>query len=184
MRRVRSSSAIGLSLVWIEFGWGADIYTARYLVSERLTIASESLPDRVSPLITPVTSITGEVMLISLSTDVDSKGIPLINPLELRAFGEFELRNHLLAVPGVSQVVAIGGELPEYQINVDQTRLQLHDLAIQDVVDAAAKAHSTAGAGYLLDVEGLELPASPDGPCKERARHREHADPVPGTERR
>jgi len=163
VRRVRSSSAIGLSLVWVEFGWGAEIYTSRYLVSERLTIAQSALPEGVVPQITPVTSITGEIMLISLSSEVDASGRPRVSDLELRAFGEFELRNHLLSVPGVSQVVAIGGELPEYQINVDQTRLRLYGLAIDDVVEAAGKAHSAAGAGYLTNVEGLEVPLRQTG---------------------
>ncbi|MGE0191244.1 MAG: efflux RND transporter permease subunit [Planctomycetota bacterium] len=163
VRRVRSSSAIGLSIVWVEFDWGADIYTARYLVSERLTIADESLPDGVTPQITPVTSITGEIMLISLGAEVDAEGRPRIDPMRLRSYAEFDLRNHLLAVPGVSQVVALGGELPEYQVNVDQTRLRLHGLAIQDVIEAARKAHSTAGAGYLPDVSGLEIPLRQTG---------------------
>ncbi|MCA9314185.1 MAG: efflux RND transporter permease subunit [Planctomycetes bacterium] len=163
VRRVRSSSAIGLSLVWVEFDWGADIYTARYLVSERLTIANENMPEGVSPQITPVTSITGEIMLISLASAKGEDGEPVIDPLRLRSYGEFDLRNNLLSVPGVSQVVAIGGELPEYQVNVDQTRLRLHGLAIQDVVEAARKAHSTAGAGYLSDVSGLEIPLRQTG---------------------
>ena len=163
VRRARSSSAIGLSLVWVEFDWGADIYTARYLVSERLSIASEGLPDGVVPVITPVTSLTGEIMLLSISSDVDAQGEALIPPTELRAYGEYDLRTHLLSVPGVSQVVAIGGELPEYQVNVDPTRLRLYDLTIQDVVEAARKAHSTAGAGYLGNVEGLEIPLRQTG---------------------
>lgn len=169
VRRVRSSSAIGLSIVWVEFGWEADIYTARYLVSERLTIADENLPEGVTPQITPVTSITGEIMLISLRSDVDSKGIARVGPMELRAFGEFDLRNHLLSVPGVSQVVAIGGELPEYQVNVDQNKLRLYGLAIDDVVAAARKTHSTAGAGYLLNVEGLEVPLRQTGRVRSTA---------------
>jgi CzcA family heavy metal efflux pump len=169
VRRVRSSSAIGLSIVWVEFDWGADIYTARYLVSERLTIADERLPDGVTPQITPVTSITGEIMLISLRSALDADGAPVVAPLELRAYAEFDLRNHLLSVPGISQVVAIGGELPEYQVNVNQTRLLLYDLAIDDVVEAARQAHSTAGAGYLLDVEGLEIPLRQTGRVRSEA---------------
>ncbi len=169
VRRVRSSSAIGLSIVWVEFGWDAEIYTARYLVSERLTIASENLPEGVSPQITPVTSITGEIMLISVRSELKADGTSIVSPMELRAFGEFDLRNHLLSVPGVSQVVAIGGELPEYQVNVNQTKLRLYDLAIEDVVDAARKAHSSAGAGYLLDVEGLEIPLRQTGRVRSTA---------------
>ena len=158
VRRVRSASAIGLSIVWVEFDWGVDIYRARYLVSERLTLAEERLPPEVHSEITPVTSITGEIMLISLRSPDGT-----VNPMELRAFGEFELRNRLLSVPGVSQVVAIGGELPEYQVNVDQEQLRLYDLTIKDVVQAAGQSHSTAGGGYLLNVDGLELPLRQTG---------------------
>ena len=158
VRRVRSASAIGLSIVWVEFDWGVDIYRARYLVSERLTLAEERLPPDVHGEITPVTSITGEIMLISLRSPDGS-----VSPLDLRAIGEFELRNRLLSVPGVSQVVTIGGELPEYQVNVDQERLRLYDLTIKDVVDAAGQAHSTAGGGYLLNVDGLEIPLRQTG---------------------
>ncbi|MFH1419962.1 MAG: efflux RND transporter permease subunit [Planctomycetota bacterium] len=158
VRRVRSASAIGLSIVWVEFDWGIDIYRARYLVSERLTLAEERLPPDVHSEITPVTSITGEIMLVTLRSPDGS-----VSPLELRAFGEFELRNRLLSVPGVSQVVAIGGELPEYQINVDQERLRLYDLTIRDVVAAAGETHSTAGAGYLVNVDGLEIPLRQTG---------------------
>jgi len=158
VRRVRSGSAIGLSIVWVEFDWGVDIYQARYFVSERLTGVSELLPEGTHSEITPVTSITGEIMLLSLSSEVDAAGKPIVNDLDLRAFAEFELRNALLSVPGVSQVVAIGGELPEYQVNVDPGLMRLFDLTVQDVIDAARKAHSTAGAGYLPNVEGLEIP--------------------------
>ena len=167
VRRVRSSSAIGLSLVWVEFGWDADIYTARYLVTERLTLATERLPEGVEPIITPVTSITGEIMLISVSSALDDQGEALLTPMDLRSFSEFDLRNHLLSIPGVAQVVAIGGDLPEYQINVDPLRLQSFDLAIEDVVEAARESHSTAGAGYLPNVDGLEIPLRQTGRVKD-----------------
>jgi Cu/Ag efflux pump CusA len=143
VRRVRSSSAIGLSLVWVEFDWGADIFRARQLVSERLSVLRESLPENAHAEITPITSITGEIMLIALSSP-DGK----VSDLELRALAEFDLRNRLLAVPGIAQVVAIGGELPEYQINVHQDRLALYGLTVNDVVEAARGAHSTAAAGW------------------------------------
>ena len=158
VRRVRSASAIALSIVWVEFGWGVDIYRARYLVSERLSLAEERLPPGVHAEITPVTGVTGEIMLISLSSPNGAVG-----DLDLRAYGEFELRNRLLSVPGVSQVVATGGELPEYQVNVDQDRLRLYGLTLQDVVEATGKAHSTAGAGYLVNVDGLEIPLRQTG---------------------
>ncbi len=152
-RRVRSASATSLSIVWVEFDWGTDIYRARQLVAERLGAVREALPPNAHAEITPVTSITGEIMLLALSSPEGA-----VSPLELRSFAEFDLRNKILAVPGVAQVVAIGGELPQYQVNVRQDRLALYGLTIGDVVEAARGAHSTASAGYLPDVENLELP--------------------------
>ena len=153
VRRVRSASAIGLGIVWVDLDWGADLYDARQLVAERLVAARENLPEGVEPFITPITSIAGEVMLIAISSPDGS-----VNPMDLRSYAEFELRNKILSVPGVAQVVAIGGELPEYQVNVDQDRLRLFDLTITDVVEAAGGAHSTASGGYLVNVDSFEVP--------------------------
>lgn len=153
VRRVRSASAISLSLVWVEFDWGSDIYRARQLVTERLAAVRESLPTNAHAEITPISSITGEIMLLAVSSPDGS-----VSDLDLRAYAEFDLRNRLLAVPGVSQVSAIGGELPEYQINVKQGRLALFGLTVHDVVEAARSAHSTASAGYLPNVDRQELP--------------------------
>lgn len=152
-RRVRSASATSLSIVWVEFDWGTDIYRARQLVSERLSAVRESLPPDTHAEITPVTSITGEIMLMALSSPDGS-----VSPLDMRSFAEFDLRNKILAVPGVAQVVAIGGELPQYQINVRQDQLALYGLTISDVVEAAKGAHSTASAGYVPNWENQELP--------------------------
>jgi CzcA family heavy metal efflux pump len=155
VRRVRSGSAVSLSIVYVEFDWGSDIYRARQLVTERLAIAREWLPDQTHTEIAPVTGLTGEIMLLSLRSEEGG-----LSPVELRSLAEFDLSNRLLAVPGVASVVAIGGELPEYQINVRQDRLLLYGLTTQQVVDAAKNAHSTASAGYLSNVEGVELPIS------------------------
>jgi CzcA family heavy metal efflux pump len=153
VRRVRSASAISLSLVWVEFDWGIDIYRARQLVAERLDAAREALPDGAHAEITPITSITGEIMMLALSSPDGT-----VSDLDLRAYAEFDLRNRLLAVPGVAQVVALGGELPEYQVHVRQEDLLLYNLTIEDVANAAREAHSTASAGYLPNVEHRELP--------------------------
>jgi CzcA family heavy metal efflux pump len=153
VRRVRSGSAMSLSLVYVEFDWGADIYRARQVVSEGLGTVAGQLPAQVRTEIAPISGITGEIMLLSLSSQDGS-----VSPLELRSFAEFDLRQRLLSVQGVAQVVAIGGELPEYQVNVRQDQLRLYDLTINDVVDAAGQAHSTASAGYLPNVQGIEAP--------------------------
>ena len=158
VRRVRSASAIGLSLVWVEFEWGQDIYRARTLVNEKLATARRLLPPDAKPEITPITSITGEIMLLSLSSPDGTR-----SAMELRSYAEFALRNQLMAVPGVAQVSAIGGELAEYQVLVRQDDLQLYELSLDDVVDAARRSHTTAGAGYLPNVDGLELPVRQTG---------------------
>jgi len=152
VKKVRSASSGSLSLVWVDFNWGADLYRARQLVSERLAIAEKTLPEDVHAEIAPITSITGEIMLISLRSDDDQ-----IGDLDLRALGEFDLRNRLLSISGIAQVVAIGGELPEYQINVQEERLRLYHLTLQEVVEAVERAHSTASAGYLPNSQGLEI---------------------------
>lgn len=161
VRRVRSSSAMGLSLVWVEFDWGTDIYRARQVVSEGMAVVLEQLPENVHTEIAPITGITGEIMLMSLSSPDGTW-----SPLELRAFAEFELRQRLLGVAGVAQVVAIGGELPEYQIHVKQDQLSLYGLTIMDVVDATEGAHSIASAGYLTNVQGMEIPIRQDARVK------------------
>lgn len=157
VRRVRSGSAMGLSLVWVEFDWGTDIYRARQVVSEGMAVVKELVPEQVHVEIAPITGITGEIMLMSLSSPTG-----VWTPLQLRAFAEFELRQRLLGVAGVAQVVAIGGELPEYQVNVRQGDLRLYGLTVDDVTKAAAQAHSTASAGYLANVQGIEIPLRQD----------------------
>lgn len=157
VRRVRSGSAMGLSLVWVEFDWGTDIYRARQVVSEGLAGVLEQLPEQVHTEIAPITGITGEIMLLSVASPGGS-----VSPLELRAFAEYDLRQQLLGVAGVSQIVAIGGELPEYQVHVRQDALRLYGLSMEDIASAAGAAHSTASAGYLTNVQGIEIPMRQD----------------------
>jgi len=158
LRRVRSGSSLGLSIVWAEFDWGVDIYRARQMVSERVDLVEERLPENVHLQMMPVASLTGEILMISLRpTDEE------VDPLELRAFAEFDLRNRLLTVQGVSQVVAIGGWLPEYQVEFEPEVLRLHDLTAQDLSRALEGAHNLHSAGFLVDVDGRELPLRQGG---------------------
>ncbi|MHC4931542.1 MAG: efflux RND transporter permease subunit, partial [Planctomycetota bacterium] len=157
IRRVRSSSAIGLSIVWAEFDFEVDIYRARQLIGERLQQVREALPENIHPPeMTPISSITGEVMLLALSSPDGT-----VTPLRLREIAEYDLRTRLLAVPGLAQVVAIGGELPEYQVSVRPNDLLRHSLSLQDVEEAVAAAHAPAAGGYLPSVSGRELPVRP-----------------------
>jgi CzcA family heavy metal efflux pump len=158
LRRVRSSSATSLSLVWAEFAWGQDIMTCRQQVVERLSAVRDNLPAGVHSDLTPITSITGEIMLLSLSSPDKS-----VSPLTLRAFAEYDLRSHLLAVPGVAQIVAIGGELPEYQVACKQDMLRHYDVTLEQVAEAARQAHTTLSAGYLPHVAHSELPLRQTG---------------------
>lgn len=158
LRRLRSSSALGLSIVWAEFHFGADIYRNRQLIAERLTRLQGVLPENVHPPeMTPVSSIAGEVMLLGL-TSPDGE----VSPLELRRLAEFDLRPRLLAVTGVAQVTALGGELPEFQVEVLPEQLLRYGLTLADVEQATAAAHAPVGSGYLADVAGRELPLRPD----------------------
>ncbi len=164
VRRVRTSSAIGLSIAYVEFDWGMDIYRARQLVGERLDTVREELPPDAHAEMTPISSITGEILLLAVSSP---DGV--VSPLELRAYAEYDLRNKLLAIPGVAQISVIGGELPEYQVLIQQEKLRLYNLAIEDVIAAANESHSTLSAGYMPDVDSLELPIRQSGRVRSAA---------------
>jgi HME family heavy-metal exporter len=150
---VRSSSGGGLSFVWVDFDWGMDLFRARQIVGERLAAVQALLPEESRPEITPVVSITGEIMLVALTCEDGS-----VSPLELRALAEYDLYNRLMAIPGIGQVVVVGGRLPEYQVNVSQERLAALGLSLRDVAEAAQDAHTLASAGYLPNVRHQEIP--------------------------
>ena len=158
VRRVLTSSAIGLCISYVEFDWGMDIMTARQLVSERLDSVREDLPASAHAEMTPISSITGEIMLLAISSPGGE-----LNDMELRSYAEYDLRNKLLGIAGVSQISVIGGELPEYQVLVRQEELRLYGLTIEDVANAAGASHSTLSAGYLPNVDSLELPVRQSG---------------------
>jgi HME family heavy-metal exporter len=153
VKEVRSSSGSGLSFVWVDFDWNTDLFRARLSVSERLSTVRGMLPEGSEPEITPIVSVTGEIMLLALTSATDAA-----SPLDLRALAEYELRNRLMAIPGVGQVTVIGGRLPEYQVNVSQERLATYGVTLTDVLDAARDSHTMAGAGYLPSVHSQEVP--------------------------
>ena len=136
VRRVRSATAVGVAVVWVEFDWGQDINRARQTVTEKLTLVSGSLPPNVEPpFLAPVSSIMGEVLFIDLESDRHS-------PLELRTIAETVVRRRLLAVPGVSQVIATGGEQKQYEVVLDPARLAAHQVTLEEVEDGADRGES------------------------------------------
>ncbi|MBE6418323.1 MAG: efflux RND transporter permease subunit [Akkermansiaceae bacterium] len=152
VRNVSSSSGGGLSFVWVDFDWGTDIYLARQIVSERLATVRESLPSQVETEMAPIVSVTGEIMVIAIQGDATA------DPLEVRRVAEFELRNRLLAIPGVGQVTVLGGRLPEYQVAYDPEKMRQAGVSFADLKNTVESAQSSIPAGYLEDVAGVELP--------------------------
>ncbi|MFA8300275.1 MAG: efflux RND transporter permease subunit [Hyphomicrobiales bacterium] len=142
VRRVRSSSAMGFSIVWIEFDWGMDIYRARQIVSERLPAVKEQLPKDVgNPTITPQSSVMGEVMIFSVSSDK-------VNPKDLRTLADWTIRPRLLSVSGVAQVTVIGGEYKEYQILFDPLKMKYYDVSLNDLKEATEQMNANASGGF------------------------------------
>ena len=145
VRRVRSTSTTGFSVVWVEFDWGTDIYRARQIVGERLDEAADALPPGVGkPMMGPQSSILGEIMIIGLTSDSTSM-------LELRRIAEKTIRPRLLALGGVSQVSVIGGDAPEYRINLDPEMMKLYNVSLDEVLSATEGFNANAGGGVLYD---------------------------------
>lgn len=152
VQRVRSASGIGLSIVWVEFDWGTDIFRDRQIVAEKMQIAREQLPGDVNPVMAPISSIMGEIMLLGLRSTTppaDEAAAAELN-MELRTLGEFTVRNRLLAVAGVSQVTVMGGTLKQYQIITSPARLAAQNITLEQLTTAAEKANVLAGGGIMV----------------------------------
>jgi copper/silver efflux system protein len=144
VRRVRSSTAQGISVVWVEFDWGMEIFRARQIVAEKLQTVAASLPAGVSPpVLAPVSSVMGEIMMIGL-TGTQS-------PQELRTVADWTIRRRLLAVPGVAQVIPIGGEVKQYQVIADPARMLATGVTLEEVVRAAKGSNQNASGGVYMD---------------------------------
>ncbi len=151
VKRVRSASGIGLSIVWVEFEWGTDLYRDRQIVSEKIQLARDRLPGDANPAMAPISSIMGEILLLGLrSTEtVQTPEDRLAKAMELRTLGEFTIRNRLLAIDGVSQVTVMGGILKQYQVITSPARLASQDISLQQLTDAARKANVITGGGIM-----------------------------------
>jgi CzcA family heavy metal efflux pump len=144
VRRVRSSTAQGISVVWVEFDWGTDIFRARQIVAEKLQTVTASLPEGIAaPVLAPVSSVMGEIMMIGL-TGTQS-------PTELRTVADWTIRRRLLAVPGVAQVIPIGGGVKQYHVLADPARLLAVGVTLEQVVTAARGSNANASGGVFMD---------------------------------
>ncbi|NDD11670.1 MAG: efflux RND transporter permease subunit [Betaproteobacteria bacterium] len=144
--RVRSTSGIGLSVVYAEFGWGTDIYRNRQLVAERLAQMRSQLPAAVSPVMGPVSSIMGEIMLIALPLTAVEGGA---TPMQARGYADFVLRPRLLAIAGVSQVIPIGGEVRQLRVEPDPIRMSQVGISLTQIEQALRGYAGNVGGGFI-----------------------------------
>jgi Cu/Ag efflux pump CusA len=144
---VRSSSTIGIGMVFVEFGWDSDIYRARQIVAEKLQTVK--LPDGIVPVMGPISSVMGQIMLVGISADSTSAA-------ELRTLADFTIRRRLMSIKGVSQVIPIGGERLQYQVLISSTKLKQFNLSI-DEVDKAMELTNQNSSGGFFDQYGSEV---------------------------
>ncbi len=144
VERVRSQSGIGLSAIYVEFAWGTDIYRNRQLVQEKLNLAKERLPKDIAPIMGPVGSLMGQIQQIAVTTESNE-----IDPMELRSLAEWVLRPRLMTIPGISQVISIGGGLKQYQILVSAEKLNRFQLSIEQVDKELAQISQNTTGGFL-----------------------------------
>ncbi|WP_341938952.1 efflux RND transporter permease subunit [Marinimicrobium sp. C2-29] len=145
VRRVRSNTGVGISVVTVEFDWGTDIYRARQRVAERLQNVSRALPeDLPPPVLAPVTSIMGEILFIALSSDRHSE-------MDLKTAADWQVRRRLLAVPGVAEVIPTGGETRQFQVVASPERLSAYGVTLNQLRRAVADASHNASAGFLTE---------------------------------
>lgn len=145
VRRVRSSSTTGFSVVWVEFDWGTDIYLARQIVSEKLAVVSEELPQNVGkPTLGPQSSILGEMLIVGMTADTTSL-------LDLRTIADWTIRPRLLSTGGVAQVAVIGGDIKEYQILLDPARMKHYGIGLNQVLAVCRQMNQNANGGVLYE---------------------------------
>src|SRR6187402_1588880 len=145
VRRVRSATALGVAVVWVEFDWGTDIFLARQVVAEKLALVGSTLPPQVDrPVLAPVSSIMGEILFFAISSDQD-------DPLGLRTVADTVVRRRLLAVPGVSQITPIGGAERQFQVVAHPDSLRANNVSLSELLEAARGASQNTSAGIYTE---------------------------------
>ncbi len=149
---VRSSSSVGLAVLYVEFGWGTDIFQDRQIVAERLPLAAERLPPGVQPQLAPISSVMGQIMVVGMWSEDGTTP-----PMELRTLADWGVRQRLLTIPGVSQVFTMGGERKQYQVLVNPDDLQRYGVTLHEVRTALEASNENATGGYLDEQGPHEL---------------------------
>lgn len=144
VQAVRSSSGIGLSVIYVEFAWGTDIYIDRQIVTEKIAVALDRIPKGIRPQLAPISSIMGQVMHVGMRSENGQT-----SPMEVRTLADWVVRQRLLAIPGVAQVVTMGGGRKQFQVLVDPERLLEFGVTLEDVERAVQASNSNATGGYL-----------------------------------
>jgi HME family heavy-metal exporter len=149
VQAVRSSSGVGLSVIYVEFAWGTDIYIDRQVVAEKLALAADRLPQGVKPQMAPISSIMGQVLQVGMYSEGNQT-----DPIEVRTLADWVVRQRLLTIPGVAQVITMGGGRKQYQVLVNPDEMLKYDVTLADIEQAVANSNSNATGGYLN--EGAE----------------------------
>lgn len=144
VQAVRTASGVGLSVIWVEFDWGTDIYNDRQIVAERIAMVADRLPPEVTPQLAPISSIMGQIQIIGMWSEDGST-----SPMQLRTLADWVIRQRLLTIPGVSQVFAMGGDLKQFQVLVDPDKLLKFDVTLHEVKEAVQRSNRNATGGYL-----------------------------------
>lgn len=144
VKRVRATCSVGLSIVYVEFDWGQDIYRARQLVQERIALAEAKLPTGTEVHMGPISSIMGEILLIGLSSENGATA-----PMELRTLADWQLSPRLLTIPGISQVIVIGGGRKQLQVRADPARMAAYGVTFDEVNAATERAQGSSGGGFI-----------------------------------
>ena len=147
--RLRSNSDVSLSLVYAEFGWDTDIYKARVLVQERLQSAREQLPEGVQPFMTPVASLMGEILLVGVRSTIKEGQSGYIPPREVRSLADWTIKRRLQSVPGIAEILNMGGGVKQIEVRPDPHRLQAHRITLAELEHAVASAATTTTGGFL-----------------------------------